>query len=310
MPWALILGASSGMGLATAKKLAADGFHIIAVHRDRKGSMPRVQKEFDTIAQYGRNIVAINENALTEDGRQSILAQISDYLGGGQIKLMLHSIALGNLKLAAPLPPPKAQESRQQSLQALAKELGIPAEDLTDKLRHLVQNGHAEWDGFLAPDDTFRDDLLTEEDFQQTIHNMGYNLLLWTQDLLRRGMFAGDARVIGLTSEGNQKAWRGYAAVAAAKCTLESISRTIAKEFAPHGIRCNIIQAGITETPALRLIPGYQKMIQQARTRNPLGRLTTPYDVANAIALLARPEAAWINGALLHVDGGEHLSDG
>jgi NAD(P)-dependent dehydrogenase (short-subunit alcohol dehydrogenase family) len=45
-----------------------------------------------------------------------------------------------------------------------------------------------------------------------------------------------------------------------------------------------------------------------ARLRNPFGRLTTPEDVANVVALLASDEAAWINGALLRVDGGEHVS--
>ena len=46
----------------------------------------------------------------------------------------------------------------------------------------------------------------------------------------------------------------------------------------------------------------------QARLRNPFGRLTTPRDVADAIYLLATDEARWINGALLRVDGGEHVS--
>ena len=49
-------------------------------------------------------------------------------------------------------------------------------------------------------------------------------------------------------------------------------------------------------------------MVDSAVARNPLGRLTTPEDVANAVFLLTRPEASWINGALLHVDGGEHIS--
>ncbi|MFW7380561.1 MAG: SDR family oxidoreductase [Oligoflexus sp.] len=312
MPWALILGASSGMGLASARKLAAEGYHIIAVHRDRKGAMPRIEKEFEHIAQYGRNLLTINENALTPEGRQSILAQISDSLGGGQIKVLLHSIALGNLKLAAPLPPPAFRKSQPgQRLELLAKELQVPQEKLASSIKQLVQAGHHELADLISEPSQFReDDLLNEEDFTQTIQNMGTNLLFWVQDLFRRNMFAQDARVIGLTSEGNQKAWLGYAAVSAAKCALESVSRTIAKEFAPHGIRCNILQAGITETPALRLIPGSERMLAHARKRNPMGRLTTTYDVANAISLLCRPEAAWINGALIHVDGGEHLSDG
>jgi NAD(P)-dependent dehydrogenase (short-subunit alcohol dehydrogenase family) len=111
-----------------------------------------------------------------------------------------------------------------------------------------------------------------------------------------------------LTSEGNEVAWRGYAAVAAAKSALESVSRAIAVEFAPHGIRSNIIQPGVTDTPALRVIPGSARMKAGARLRNPFGRLTTPEDVANVVYLLSLDEARWINGALIRTDGGERIA--
>jgi NAD(P)-dependent dehydrogenase (short-subunit alcohol dehydrogenase family) len=121
-------------------------------------------------------------------------------------------------------------------------------------------------------------------------------------------MFASDARVLGLTSEGNQVAWRGYAAVAAAKVAIESISRSIAVEFAPYGIRSNIIQPGVTPTPALKLIPGSEQMESVAKLRNPYKRTTTPEDVANFIALMCTDEAAWVNGSIIRVDGGEHIA--
>ena len=73
-------------------------------------------------------------------------------------------------------------------------------------------------------------------------------------------------------------------------------------------MRCNVIQAGVTETPALAAIPGSAVLKAQARLRNPFGRLTTPRDVANAIYLLSLDDAAWINGELIRVDGGEHIS--
>jgi NAD(P)-dependent dehydrogenase (short-subunit alcohol dehydrogenase family) len=78
--------------------------------------------------------------------------------------------------------------------------------------------------------------------------------------------------------------------------------------MAPFGIRSNIVQAGVTDTPALRMIPGSAHLKAQARIRNPFGRLTTPEDVANAIYLLSLPESAWINGAIIRVDGGERIS--
>ena len=97
-------------------------------------------------------------------------------------------------------------------------------------------------------------------------------------------------------------------AVSAAKVALEALCRSIATEFGPHGIRCNVIQAGVTETPALAAIPGSDQLKAQARLRNPCGRLTVPRDVANAIYLFCLSEAAWINGEVIRVDGGEHIS--
>ena len=86
------------------------------------------------------------------------------------------------------------------------------------------------------------------------------------------------------------------------------MARAIAVELAPYGVRANVVQAGITDTPALRAIPGHAHLAAQARRRNPFGRLTTPRDVANVIFLLATDEAAWVNGALIRVDGGEHVA--
>jgi len=65
--------------------------------------------------------------------------------------------------------------------------------------------------------------------------------------------------------------------------------------------------AGVTDTPALRKIPGNIKMIEAARLKNPAGRLTTPEDVAKAIALLSTDDAHWISGGVLGVDGGEDI---
>jgi NAD(P)-dependent dehydrogenase (short-subunit alcohol dehydrogenase family) len=82
----------------------------------------------------------------------------------------------------------------------------------------------------------------------------------------------------------------------------------MALELAPHGIRSNIVQPGVTDTPASRLVPGSALTRAAARRRNPFGRMTTPQDVADVICLLCTDEARWINGALIRVDGGEHIA--
>jgi NAD(P)-dependent dehydrogenase (short-subunit alcohol dehydrogenase family) len=74
-------------------------------------------------------------------------------------------------------------------------------------------------------------------------------------------------------------------------------------------ITVNSIRAGVTDTPALRKIPGNERLIANAIMRNPNHRLTTPEDVARIITLLARPEAQWINAHVLGADGGEDAID-
>ena len=301
--WALILGGSSGIGLATAKKLAKLGMNLCIVHRDRRGAMAEINKHFDEIKATGVSFHSLNVNALTQEGRNKVIETLADTLGDGSIRLVMHSIALGNLK-----PAVENKSKTQTATELLAKKLNLDPDKLTDAVDSLFAEGVDELVD-LASTPNFETGLvLGEEDMAQTIYNMGTNLLSWVQDIHKRNMFSKDARVIGLTSEGNQLAWQGYAAVAAAKCALESVSRAIAVEFAPYGIRSNILQPGVTDTPALKLIPGNEQMRARAANRNPHGRITTPEDVAGVVSLLVQDEAAWINGTIIRVDGGEHIS--
>ena len=302
--WAIVLGGSSGFGLATAQKLAEHGMSLCVVHRDRRGAMARIEPEFEKIRGAGVPLITFNKDALDPGKRDEILTELKGAMGAdGRVRVLLHSIAFGNLKLIAPEKPPPSSTPGD-----LADRLGVSAERLTAAADELFEAGA---DGLhtLAqrpnyPDRSYIDD----EDLERTIHSMGTSVLGWAQTLLERGLFAEDARIFGLTSEGNEVAWKGYAAVAAAKVALESIARSMAVELAPYGIRSNVIQAGVTDTAALQAIPGSAQLKAQARQRNPFGRLTTPSDVANVIYLLSTAEAAWINGEVIRVDGGEHIS--
>lgn len=259
--WALVLGASSGIGLASALKLAREGMSVCAVHRDLRGAMDRVEAGFEAIRATGSRFFSLNLNALVAEGVTATLSALRENLGErGRVRVLLHSIAYGNLKPIAP--PPDRPDSP----------------------------------------------LIEDEDMARTVYAMGTSLLTWTRTIRERGLFAPDARVIALTSEGNEVAWQGYAAVSAAKAALESLVRSIAVEMGPYGIRANAIQAGVTDTPAMRMIPGAEGMKASAARRNPLGRLTRPEDVADAVFLLSTDEAHWVNGALLRVDGGERVA--
>ena len=302
--WALILGGSSGFGLATAHQLSRHGVNLCLVHRDRRGAMGRIEPEFEAIRERGVSLLTFNKDALAADIRDEILNELTSALAEtGKVRVLMHSIAFGNLKLIAP-----EAKREDNGRAALAEALGIDEARITEAADRLFAEG-VDGVAALTTPPTYSDaSFIEEEDLQRTIHAMGTSMLGWTQALHRRGLFAQDARVLGMTSEGNQVAWKGYAAVSAAKVALESVSRAIAAEMAPYGIRSNIVQAGVTDTPALRLIPGSAHLKASARRRNPFRRLTTPEDVARVIHLLSLPEAAWINGEVIRVDGGEHIS--
>ncbi len=150
-------------------------------------------------------------------------------------------------------------------------------------------------------------DRLSSDQMNMTLDVMAHSLVYWTQALFERKMLHKGARIFAMTSSGGTRVWPTYGAVSSAKAALESHCRQLALELAPHEISVNSVRAGVTDTPALRKIPGHEEMIQIASKRNPWGRLTTPEDVANMLALLVHDEAAWLTGNVLGVDGGEDI---
>ena len=140
---------------------------------------------------------------------------------------------------------------------------------------------------------------------EMTVDVMAHSLVYWVQGLLARNLIKRGGRIFGMTSSGGHTTMPFYGAISAAKASLESHIRQLTMELGPLGITSNAIMAGVTDTPALRKIPGNVKMVDVARLKNPTGRLTTPEDVAKAIVLLSSEEAGWISGNVLGVDGGE-----
>ena len=142
-----------------------------------------------------------------------------------------------------------------------------------------------------------------------TLDVMANSLVYWVQELLARGLMGDGGRIFAMTSAGGARVWATYGAVSAAKAALESHVRQLALELAPMGITANAIMAGVTDTPALRKIPGSDDMIALAQRKNPSGRLTTPQDVADAIGLLSHSKSHWLTGNVICVDGGEFIVD-
>ena len=150
-------------------------------------------------------------------------------------------------------------------------------------------------------------DQLTKDQMEMTLDVMANSLVYWVQDLAGRKLLGAGSRVFAMTSSGGRRVWLNYGAVSAAKAALESHIRQLAMELAPLGATANCIRAGVTDTPALRKIPGNDQMMEYAKLRNPHHRLTTTEDVARAITILANSGAEWVTGNVIGADGGEDI---
>ena len=286
-PTAVILGGSSGIGMAAVDKLAKEGFNVISIYRERRSRLKELEIHFNDLRKQGCDIVCYNVDALKKETVDQVSNDILNSFGKKSIKVLVHSIANGNLK------PLRITENTSEIENK--DDIDEDTFQLFSELKRKTAKGHV------------FNKRLTLDDFAYTINAMGTSLLNWTNGLIDAELFADSARIIGLTSEGNEKVWKGYAAVSSAKVVLESLIQHMAVEYAPLGITANVVQAGITDTPSLRMIPGSDMLKASSLMRNPMQRLTRPEDIANIIYLLSRDEAKWINGTTIVADGGEHL---
>ncbi|MFN8544222.1 MAG: SDR family oxidoreductase [Candidatus Binatia bacterium] len=147
----------------------------------------------------------------------------------------------------------------------------------------------------------------TKAQLEMTLDVMAHSLVYWVQDLWARKLVGAGTRIFAMTSAGGARVWPAYGAVSAAKAALEAHVRQLACELGHAGVAVNALRAGVTDTPALRKIPGAEVLLGEAQRRNPGGRLTTPEDVAGAIVALCLPGTRWISGNVLGVDGAEDV---
>ena len=147
--------------------------------------------------------------------------------------------------------------------------------------------------------------LATRKQLDMTMDVMAHSLVHWTRDLVERDLLARGGRIFALTSSGSHQALRHYGPVGAAKAALEAHVRQLALELAPRAVTVNAVLAGVTDTPALRKIPGHEQVLEKALARNPHGRHTRPEDVARCLLALASPDTQWMTGNVIRVDGGE-----
>lgn len=117
---------------------------------------------------------------------------------------------------------------------------------------------------------------------------------------------AGRGHIVNISSIGARLATPGRAAYAATKAALESLTRSWALEFAPHGIRVNAISPGPMHGPKMIRNAG-EEALRQVGTTVPLGRTVAPQEVARAVLVLTSSDLSYATGSVLALDGGRTL---
>lgn len=154
-----------------------------------------------------------------------------------------------------------------------------------------------------------RDNLLMrmkDEDWQAVIDTNLTSIFRTSKAVMRGMMKARKGRIINIASVIGLTGNAGQANYAAAKAGIIAFSKSLAKEIGSRGVTVNVVAPGFIETDMTRALPEAQKDQMQAQIA--LGRFGAASDIAEAVAFLAGPGAAYITGETLHVNGGMYMA--
>ena len=153
-----------------------------------------------------------------------------------------------------------------------------------------------------------RDNLLMrlkDDDWDAVLDTNLKSVFLLSRAVVRDMMKARSGRIISIGSVVGASGNAGQTNYAAAKAGMSGFTRALAREVGSRGITVNCVAPGFIDTDMTRALPEAQ---QQALLGSiPLGRLGSVEDIAQAVCFLASPQAAYITGTTMHVNGGMHM---
>jgi NAD(P)-dependent dehydrogenase (short-subunit alcohol dehydrogenase family) len=155
-------------------------------------------------------------------------------------------------------------------------------------------------------DTIHRAERFADDEWRKDLETNLYGAFYLAQAAFESLAASGDGRVVVISSVAAELAIPGQVAYAASKAGLIGMARTLAAEWAGRGIRCNVVMPGFIATPKVLSMP--DAVQKAAASQIPLGRFGETDELAGAVSFLLSPAAAYINGAVLRIDGGYGLS--
>lgn len=180
-------------------------------------------------------------------------------------------------------------------------------------VRVLVNNAAG---NFYAPSET-----LSPNAWRSVVEIDLFGTFYCSQAVLPLMREAGGGNIVNISMTLHYRAWPQMAHAVAAKSGIDALTRTLAVEWAPHGVRVNAIAPGPVPTAGVRkafalaagstadpLFSVEEAMREHAAKTIPLGRFGDPRDIGNAVVFLVSPAGAWMTGEIMVVDGGQWLA--
>lgn len=249
----IVTGAARGIGLACARRFAADNYRVVMADRDED----RVKSALIDLALDPAQGIAIYCDVSDKLSVHNLLAEtLSSF---GQIDCVINNAGIAKPGGALDLSESDFDEVLSVNLRGAFMVSKYVA-------KYFVQT-------------------LNEDDDRSGLHDPNFS-------------------IINMSSVNAQLAIPNYLAYCVSKGGMNQLTKAMALELAPYGIRVNAIGPGSVKTDMLGSVIGNSEAMNKIRARTPLGRVAQPEEIASVAAFLASENASYVTGECLYADGG------